>query len=68
MGQELNNLGGFKMAGNHNCSVCQDLLACMGRSFDMLDTGASVTKTAHFSEFWAGLSTDHPEKVWLTCF
>jgi hypothetical protein len=64
MGQELNNLGGFKMAGNHNCSVCQDLLACMGRSFDMLDTGASVTKTDHSS----AVSTDHPEKVWLTCF
>jgi excisionase family DNA binding protein len=36
--QESNNLSDFKMADNDNCSVCQDLLACMGRFFDMLDT------------------------------
>ncbi|NQV32544.1 MAG: helix-turn-helix domain-containing protein [Phycisphaeraceae bacterium] len=38
MRQELNNLSNFKTTDSEDCSVCQDLLACMGRFFDMLET------------------------------
>ncbi len=38
MRKESDNLSGPKTADSENCSVCRDLLAHMGRFFDMLET------------------------------
>ena len=36
--ETLDNLNDSKMADSKNCSVCRDLLANLGRFFDMLET------------------------------
>ena len=38
MRKESDNLSGSKMMDSESCSVCRDLLACMERFFDMIET------------------------------